>query len=93
MTSGSSSFSKSSLYIWKFLIHVLLKPSLKDLGHYYILKFCIFIYLGPHWVSVVCGFSLVPGGWGGSSLVAVHRLVIVVASLVAEHGLQAPGLW
>ena len=31
--SGSSAFSKSSLYIWKFLAHVLLKPSLKDLEH------------------------------------------------------------
>ena len=30
LTSGSSAFSKSSLDIWKFLIHVLLKPSLKD---------------------------------------------------------------
>ena len=30
--SGSSSFSKSSLYIWKFLVHLLLKPSLKDLS-------------------------------------------------------------
>ena len=27
---GSSAFSKSSLYIWNFLVHVLLKPSLKD---------------------------------------------------------------
>ena len=32
--SGSSAFSKSSLYIWKFLAHVLLKPSLKDFEHY-----------------------------------------------------------
>ena len=30
LIAGSSAFSKSSLYIWKFLIHVLLKPSLKD---------------------------------------------------------------
>ena len=30
LLSGSSAFSKSSLYIWKFLVHVLLKPSLKD---------------------------------------------------------------
>ena len=32
MTSGSSAFSKSSLYIWKFSVHILLKPSLKDLS-------------------------------------------------------------
>ena len=31
---GSSVFSKSNLYVWKFLIHVLLKPSLKDIEHY-----------------------------------------------------------
>ena len=30
--SGSSGFSKSSLYIWKFSVHILLKPSLKDLN-------------------------------------------------------------
>ena len=31
--SGSSAFSKSSLNICKFLVHLLLKPSLKDLEH------------------------------------------------------------
>ena len=30
LISGSSNFSKSSLYIWKFLVPVFLKPSLKD---------------------------------------------------------------
>ena len=30
LISGSSAFSKSSLYIWKFLVHILLKPSLED---------------------------------------------------------------
>ena len=34
LISGSFAFSKSSLYIWKFLVHVLLKPSLKDFEHY-----------------------------------------------------------
>ena len=33
LISGSSAFSKPSLYIWKFSIHVLLKPSLKDFEH------------------------------------------------------------
>ena len=36
LISGSSAFSKSSLYIWKFLVHVLLKPCLKDVEHYYL---------------------------------------------------------
>ena len=31
--SGSSAFSKSSLYVWKFSVHILLKPSLEDFEH------------------------------------------------------------
>ena len=30
LLSGSSASSKPSLYIWKFLVHMLLKPGLKD---------------------------------------------------------------
>ena len=33
LISGSSAFSKSSLNIWKFSIHVLLKPSLENVEH------------------------------------------------------------
>ena len=33
MISSSSAFYKPSLYIWKFLAHILLKPSLKDFEH------------------------------------------------------------
>ena len=32
LISGFSASLKPSLYIWKFLVHVLLKPSLKDLN-------------------------------------------------------------
>ena len=32
--SGSSAFSKSSLNIWKFMVHILLKPDLEDFEHY-----------------------------------------------------------
>ena len=30
LISGSSAFSKTSLYIWKFMVHVLLKPGLEN---------------------------------------------------------------
>ena len=33
LISVSCAFSKPSLYIWKFLVHVLLKPSLRDFEH------------------------------------------------------------
>ena len=35
LISGSSAFSKSSLYIWKFSVHILLKPNLEDFEHYF----------------------------------------------------------
>ena len=35
LISGSSAFSKSSLNIWNFLVHVLLKPGLKNFEHYF----------------------------------------------------------
>ena len=33
LISGSSAFCKSSLYMWEFLVHILLKPSLEDFEH------------------------------------------------------------
>ena len=33
--SGSSAFSKSSLNIWKFTFHVLLKPGLENFEYYF----------------------------------------------------------
>ena len=33
LISGCSAFSKSSLNIWKFMVHVLLKPDLENFEH------------------------------------------------------------
>ena len=33
LISGSSGFSKTSLNIWKFMVHVLLKPGLENFVH------------------------------------------------------------
>ena len=35
LISGSSVFSKTSLNIWKFTVHVLLKPGLENFEHYF----------------------------------------------------------
>ena len=35
LISGSSDFSKTSLNIWKFLVHILLKPGLENFEHYF----------------------------------------------------------
>ena len=35
LISGSSVFPKSSLNIWKFMVHVLLKPGLENFEHYF----------------------------------------------------------
>ena len=35
LISGSSAFSKSSLNIWKFSVHILLNPSLENFEHYF----------------------------------------------------------
>ena len=35
MTSGSSAFSKTSLNIWKFKVHILLKHGLENFEHYF----------------------------------------------------------
>ena len=35
LISGSSAFSNSSLNIWEFTVHVLLKPGLENFEHYF----------------------------------------------------------
>ena len=35
LISGSSAFSETSLNIWKFTVHVLLKPGLENFEHYF----------------------------------------------------------
>ena len=49
---GSFAFSKSSLNIWKFSVHIVLKPSLENFEHYF-----ASMWDGCSW-AVVCGNPL-----------------------------------
>ena len=55
LISGSTAFYKSSLNIWKFMVHVLLKPDLENFAHY-------FASLGDECncavVRIFCGIAL-----------------------------------
>ena len=44
LISGSSAFSKTSLNIWKFTVHVLLKPGLENFEH----------YIFSVWIECIC---------------------------------------
>ena len=35
LIAGSSAFSKTNLNIWKYMVHVLLKPDLENFEHYF----------------------------------------------------------
>ena len=35
LISGSSAYSKTSLNVWKFMVHILLKPGLQNFEHYF----------------------------------------------------------
>ena len=48
LISGSSAFCKTSLNIWKFMVHILLKPGLENFEHYFIFFFNFFIKVDTH---------------------------------------------
>ena len=45
LISGSSAFSKSSLNIWEFSVHILLKPGLENFAHLKDMTFLFVTYL------------------------------------------------
>ena len=60
LISGSSAISKSSLNIWKFSVHVLLKPSLANLSITLLVcevrAMCAILNRNPRWVLPIYPF-------------------------------------
>ena len=94
LISGSSAFSKSSLCIWKFSVHILLKPSLKDFEHYFasILNECN--------CALVCTFFGIALLWDWnkklifSSPVATaefSKFADILSAAFSQHHLCTPG--
>ena len=82
LISGSSAFSKSSLNIWKFSVHVLLKPGLENFEHYFASVWnectCAVVWTlfgiaflwdwNENWpLSEACDYAQRSGGWSPSN--------------------------
>ena len=51
---GSSAFSKTSLNIWKFMVHILLKPGLENFVHYFTSVWDEYIHTYKYTHILVC---------------------------------------
>ena len=87
LISGSSAFFKSSLNIWKLLVHVLLKPNLENFKHYF-----AHVWDECNWVVVWTFFGTVfLWDWSGMQLRnTVQRKMMLE---IAEWGLQKKHNW
>ena len=100
LISGSSAFSKSSLNIWKFIIHVLLKPGLENFEHYfargwdecsYVVVWTLFLALHFFGIGMkpdlfqFCGKFSKFAGILSASLSQHHLLGFEVAQLEFHH--------
>ena len=61
LISGSSAFSKTSLNIWKFTVHVLLKPGLENFFFFMLQKALLFPF-GPRLEGGLQGVKKLPSG-------------------------------
>ena len=89
LISGSSPFSKSSLYIWKFLVHVLLKPGLKDFEHYFatceMSALCSSLKILWHCLCLGLEWKL-----AFSPVLCLYKIVFIV-QLLSIHNVADPG--
>ena len=90
LISGFSAFSKSSLNIWKFTVHILLKPGLENFEHYFASSHLIWV----RWVQL-CGSLIIL--WHCLSLGLEWKLTFISPVATAEFfkftGMLSAALW
>ena len=69
LISGSCAFCKSSLNIWKFMVHVLLKPGLENFKHVLVLR------PFPGWAAAAIAPVIRPSAVGSPRFPSVSRRV------------------
>ena len=82
LISGSSAFSKTSLNIWKFTVHVLLKPGSENFKHYF----------ASMWdecnCAVVWAFLGIAFLWNGTVTTAEYsRFAGILSAVLSQHHL------
>ena len=90
LISGFSAFSKSSLNIWKFTVHILLKPGLENFEHYFASSHLIWV----RWVQLCGSLSIL---WHCLSLGLEWKLTFISPVATAEFfkftGMLSAALW
>ena len=89
--SGSSAFSKSSLNMWKFTVHVLLKPGLEDFEHFFdsIWDECNCVVVWTFFGIAFLWDLLTPGSWLHVSWIHVSWLYVSHVSCIIGRFLTA----
>ena len=85
LISGSSAFSKSDLNIWKFTVHILLKPGLENFEHYFATWMQLFRSL-----NILCHCLSLEWKWTFSSPVATaefSRFAGILSVALSQHHL------
>ena len=83
LISASSAFSKTTLNIWKFMVHVLLKPGLENFEHNFTSLWDEYIFAVVEAMSLVLKQILLLGNHESSTV--HHSLSIAASTLPEKH--------
>ena len=90
LISGSSAFSKSILYIWKFSVHILLMPHLEIFEHYFAHKWdgcnCVVIWTF-FWHCLSLGLQWKLDFSSPVATAEISKFAVILSSALSQHHL------